>query len=127
MKLLLKILLVIILIFSSIGILILGEGYNMYKEALEETPLDEKVEEIKSKENYVKLSELPKTYLDAVVSVEDHRFYKHSGIDIIAIGRAVINNIKAMDFVEGGSTITQQLAKNVYFTQKKEIKIIPIL
>ena len=122
MKLLLKILLVIILIFSSIGILILGEGYNMYKEALEETPLDEKVEEIKSKENYVKLSELPKTYLDAVVSVEDHRFYKHSGIDIIAIGRAVINNIKAMDFVEGGSTITQQLAKNVYFTQKKELK-----
>ena len=122
MKLLLKILLVIILIFSSIGILILGEGYNMYKKALEETPLDEKVEEIKSKENYVKLSELPKTYLDAVVSVEDHRFYKHSGIDIIAIGRAVINNIKAMDFVEGGSTITQQLAKNVYFTQKKEIK-----
>ena len=67
MKLLLKILLVIILIFSSIGILILGEGYNMYKEALEETPLDEKVEEIKSKENYVKLSELPKTYLEAVV------------------------------------------------------------
>lgn len=122
MKLLLKILLVIILIFSSIGILILGEGYNMYKKALEETPLDEKVEEIKSKENYVKLSELPKTYLDAVVSVEDHRFYKHSGIDIIAIGRAIINNIKAMDFVEGGSTITQQLAKNVYFTQKKEIK-----
>lgn len=122
MKLLLKILLVIILIFSSIGILILGEGYNMYKKALEETPLDEKVEEIKNKENYVKLSELPKTYLDAVVSVEDHRFYKHSGIDIIAIGRAVINNIKAMDFVEGGSTITQQLAKNVYFTQKKEIK-----
>lgn len=122
MKLLLKILLVIILIFSSIGILILGEGYNMYKKALEETPLDEKVEEIKNKENYVKLSELPKTYLDAVVSVEDHRFYKHSGIDIIAIGRAVINNVKAMDFVEGGSTITQQLAKNVYFTQKKEIK-----
>ena len=50
MKLLLKILLVIILIFSSIGILILGEGYNMYKKALEETPLDEKVQEIKSKD-----------------------------------------------------------------------------
>lgn len=121
MKLFLKILLVIVLFLSSIGILILGKGYNMYKEALEKTPLDEKVEEIKSKEKYVELSELPNTYLNAVISVEDHRFYNHSGIDVIAIGRAIINNIKAMKFAEGGSTITQQLAKNVYFTQKKEL------
>ena len=121
MKLFLKILLVIVLFLSSIGILILGKGYNMYKEALEKTPLDEKVEEIKSKEIYVELSELPNTYLNAVISVEDHRFYNHSGIDVIAIGRAIINNIKAMKFAEGGSTITQQLAKNVYFTQKKEL------
>ncbi len=121
MKLFLKILLVIVLFLSSIGILILGKGYNMYKEALEKTPLDEKVEEIKSKEKYVELSELPNTYLNAVISVEDHGFYNHSGIDVIAIGRAIINNIKAMKFAEGGSTITQQLAKNVYFTQKKEL------
>ena len=60
-------------------------------------------------------------YLDAVISVEDHRFYKHSGIDVIAIGRALINDIKAMDFVEGGSTITQQIAKNEYFTQEKKL------
>ena len=93
----------------------------MYKEAIQETPLEEKVEEIKSKENYTKISELPQMYLNAVISVEDHRFYKHSGIDIIAIGRALINDIKAMDFVEGGSTITQQIAKNEYFTQEKKI------
>lgn len=60
-------------------------------------------------------------YINAVISVEDHRFYKHNGIDIIAIGRAVVNDIKAMDFVEGGSTITQQLCKNIYFTQEKKI------
>ena len=70
----------------------------MYKEAIQETPLEEKVEEIKSKANYTKISELPQMYLDAVISVEDHRFYKHSGIDVIAIGRALINDIKAMDF-----------------------------
>lgn len=93
----------------------------MYKEAIQETPLEEKVEEIKSKANYTKISELPQMYLDAVISVEDHRFYKHSGIDVIAIGRALINDIKAMDFVEGGSTITQQIAKNEYFTQEKRI------
>ena len=61
-------------------------------------------------------------YINAVISVEDHRFYKHPGIDIISIGRAVINDIKAMSFVEGGSTITQQLAKNIYFTQEKKIE-----
>ena len=121
MKIFLKVILLLILIGISIGLLLIGKGYDMYKEAIQETPLEEKVEKIKSKENYTKISELPQMYLDAVISVEDHRFYKHSGIDVIAIGRALINDIKAMDFVEGGSTITQQIAKNEYFTQEKRI------
>lgn len=121
MKTFLKIMLLVSLVIISIGLLAVGNGYNMYKEAIEEIPLDQKVEEIKSKENYVSLSELPQIYLNAVISVEDHRFYKHNGIDIIAIGRALINDIKAMSFVEGGSTITQQIAKNEYFTQEKKI------
>lgn len=93
----------------------------MYKEALERTPLEERVANIRKDENYTKIEEVPTTYKNAVISVEDHRFYKHGGIDIIAILRAMINDIKAMDFVEGGSTITQQLAKNMYFTQEKKI------
>lgn len=93
----------------------------MYKEAIEAVPLDEKMAEIKSKENYTYIEELPQMYIQAVISVEDRRFYDHPGIDIIAIGRATINDIKAMSFVEGGSTITQQLAKNIYFTQEKKI------
>lgn len=121
MKTFLKVMLLLMLIGISIGLLLIGKGYDMYKEAIQETPLEEKVEEIKSKANYTKISELPQMYLDAVISVEDHRFYKHSGIDVIAIGRALINDIKAMDFVEGGSTITQQIAKNEYFTQEKKI------
>ena len=60
-------------------------------------------------------------YKKAVVSVEDHRFYKHHGIDVIAIGRATLNDLRAFSFVEGGSTITQQLAKNQYFTQEKKM------
>lgn len=121
MKTFLKVIVLLMLIGISIGFLLIGKGYDMYKEAIQETPLKEKVEGIKSKANYLKISELPQIYLDAVISVEDHRFYKHSGIDIIAIGRALINDIKAMDFVEGGSTITQQIAKNEYFTQEKKI------
>lgn len=116
-----KVLIIILVILLSIGFIIIGSGYNMYKEAIEEVPLDEKVEEIKEKANYTSLDEMPDIYKKAVVAVEDHRFYEHGGIDVIAIGRAMWNDLKAMSFVEGGSTITQQLAKNIYFTQEKEL------
>ena len=116
-----RIILIIILIVTSVVLLLVGNGYNMYKEALEENSLSEKISKIKSKENYTKIEEVPEIYKNAVISVEDHRFYKHNGIDIIAISRAAINDIKAMKFIEGGSTITQQLSKNIYFTQEKKI------
>ena len=121
MKLLKKVIIGIILLCLIIGIIVVGNGYMMYKEAIEEVPLSTLVEEIKSKENYTEINELPKIYIDAVIAVEDHRFYKHNGIDVIAIGRAIINDIKAIRFVEGGSTITQQLSKNTYFTQEKKL------
>ena len=121
MKLLKKVIIGIILLCLIIGIIVAGNGYMMYKEAIEEVPLSTLVEEIKSKQNYTEIKELPKIYIDAVIAVEDHRFYKHNGIDVIAIGRAIINDIKAMRFVEGGSTITQQLSKNTYFTQEKKL------
>ena len=121
MKKLLKGLIFLSLIGTSIALLFIGNGYNMYKNAINNIPLEEKVEEIRAKENYAEFSELPQTYVNAVISVEDKRFYKHNGIDIIAIGRALINDIKAMSYVEGGSTITQQLAKNMYFTQGLQV------
>lgn len=120
MKIIRKIIFTIILVSISIGLLVVGNGYDMYKEAIENVPLKEKVASIKTKENYTKIKEVPQIYKEAVISVEDHRFYDHKGIDIIAIGRAAINDIRAMSFVEGGSTITQQIAKNIYFTQEKK-------
>ena len=116
-----KVLIIIFIILLSLGFIVVGSGYNMYKEAIEEVPLDKKVEQIKEKDNYTTLDEMPDIYKKAVVAVEDHRFYEHGGIDVIAIGRAMWNDLKAMSFVEGGSTITQQLAKNIYFTQEKEL------
>ncbi len=116
-----KIVLLILAIVMVIGIVLMAIGYSYYKEALQEMPLEEKVAEIREKENYTKIEEMPEIYLNAVLSVEDKRFYTHKGIDPISLGRAIINDIKAMSFVEGGSTITQQLAKNTYFTQEKEI------
>lgn len=122
MKVIKNIIFVAIVFLISIGLLVVGNGYDMYKDAISKIPLTEKVETIKEKENYTKIEEVPEIYIKAVISVEDHRFYKHNGIDIIAIGRAAFNDIKAMSFVEGGSTITQQIAKNIYFTQEKKIE-----
>ena len=104
------------------GFTVVRDGYEMYQNAIEAQSLEDKVNEIQSREGYTKIEELPETYLDAVVSVEDHRFYDHIGLDFIAIGRAIVNDIKAGRFVEGGSTINQQLAKNLYFTQEKKME-----
>lgn len=61
-------------------------------------------------------------YIDAVISVEDHRFYEHGPVDIISIGRAMWVNLTTFSLAEGGSSITQQLAKNIYFTQEKKLE-----
>ena len=71
--------------------------------------------------NFIKLNSLPTYYKDAVVSVEDRRFFSHGTIDFIALARATFSNIKQKDFKEGGSTITQQTAKNLYLIKEKDV------
>lgn len=104
------------------GVIFGVQGYNMYRDAVNEESISDRVDEIQKGENYVTFDQLPSIYVDAVISVEDHRFWEHGGIDLIAILRAAVNDIKAMDYVEGGSTITQQIAKNMLFTQEKEFQ-----
>ncbi len=115
---LIKFLFIIILIGTSICCII---GYSTYNQAVKEKPLLSRIEEITNKENYTKIDDLSKNYVNAVIAAEDHRFYDHGAIDIIGIGRAVFNNIKAKELQEGGSTITQQVAKNVVFSQEASI------
>lgn len=103
-----------------IGVLCV-KGYMDYREALNEKSVEEMTAEIESIDNYTTIDELPQTYIDAVLAVEDKRFYSHPGFDPIATCRALVNDIRAGSYVEGGSTITQQLAKNQYFTQDKKI------
>ncbi len=62
------------------------------------------------------LRELPKFLIDAVIATEDRRFFSHHGVDPLGIARAIWVNIKSGSVVQGGSTITQQLAKNVFLT-----------
>lgn len=123
MKLIKRLIIVIILAVLVVGttvVVIFGiPGYNMYKKALEETPIDTKIASIKEKKSYSEFADLPEMYVNAVIAAEDRRFYEHKGIDYIGIARAIYNDIRAQELVEGGSTITQQLAKNIYFTQEK--------
>ncbi|OXM16476.1 transglycosylase domain-containing protein [Paenibacillus herberti] len=64
-------------------------------------------------------NELPKMLRDAFIATEDQRFENHSGIDVIGIGRAIVKDIIARSAVEGASTITQQLARNLFLNQDK--------
>jgi penicillin-binding protein 1A len=70
----------------------------------------------------VSLGELPQVVPQAVMAVEDRRFYHHPGIDPIGLARAMLANVRAGAIVQGGSTITQQLAKNLFLTPERTIK-----
>ena len=67
----------------------------------------------------VPLSEIPLTMQQAILVMEDHRFYQHGGVDPEGILRAMLVNLQSGDVVEGGSTITQQLAKNLFLSQQQ--------
>lgn len=70
---------------------------------------------------YIPIKQIPKHLINAVVAVEDSRFWKHKGIDYIGIGRALVTDIFHMKLKEGGSTITQQLAKIMFLTPEKTL------
>jgi penicillin-binding protein 1A len=71
---------------------------------------------------FVPLKNVPKRVQQAIISAEDHDFYKHHGLSMKGISRAFVSNVSAGHVVEGGSTLTQQLAKNLFFdTQDRSI------
>ena len=110
------------------GVQIKG-GYDKYQQALADRPLAEVLEELQAKDNYTSYDDVPEIYYKALVAVEDRRFYKHNGFDIIGSFRAIYNDIRAWELLEGGSTISQQLVKNLYFPQDNTLqrKIAEIL
>ena len=118
-KRLLWLFLVILVIVA--GVQIKG-GYDKYQQALADRPLTDVLEELQGKENYMQYERVPEIYYKALVAVEDRRFYKHNGFDIIGTTRAIYNDIRAKELLEGGSTISQQLAKNLYFPQDNTLQ-----
>jgi len=83
----------------------------------------ELIANIFDKENrvYVKYKDIPPHLIEALVAIEDTSFFEHGGVNFEAIFRAVLKDIKAMKFVEGASTLTQQLIKNTILSRKKTL------
>lgn len=98
------------------------KGAIMWNNAKTEHPVDVLVTQLQSAEGFARISELPDFYINAVISVEDRKFRTHNGINLKSIARALLYDIKSLSFEQGGSTITQQLAKNLWFTQEKKIE-----
>ncbi len=95
------------------------EGYVLYgKEDLKSAPFGIISSDHKRK---AKLSQVPSRVQRYLIEVEDRRFYQHSGLDYKGIGRAIITNMKHGKMLQGGSTITQQLARNLLEDNRKTI------
>jgi membrane peptidoglycan carboxypeptidase len=79
--------------------------------------------------DYVRLEDIPEMLIDATLAIEDRRFYHHMGFDLKAIARASIQNLFSGEIISGGSTITQQVSKNLFLTfeQTYERKITELL
>lgn len=119
LKLIIKLLIFVFIIGAIFfGIFVAG-GYDMYQKSLAEASIEERINEIRNKESYVTIDNIPTDFKSAIIAVEDHRFESHGAIDLISIGRAIVRNVSEFRLVEGGSTITQQFAKNTFFTQEK--------
>lgn len=107
-----------ILVILVVGV-IAFMGHSMYKDAINKTSIADKIAKIKENENYVTIDKIPDNFKNAIISIEDHRFKDHNGIDIITTTRSMLENIKEKDIVAGGSTITQQTGRLLYFTQER--------
>jgi len=84
--------------------------------------LEDTIDPIRQKPNWVSLNSMAQDLPKALISIEDHDFYKHSGIAIEGILRAAIENMTAGKVVQGGSTLTQQFVKNVFLTQEQSME-----
>ncbi len=118
---LLTVLLVVLLTLLAAGGWYLYQGHQLYKSVTYAMPVSTLYDTIRTHAHYAAYSELPQTYINAVISTEDEHFLTHKGIDPGAILRALAADIRSRSLAEGGSTLTQQLAKNALFTQEKRL------
>ncbi|MBQ6559959.1 MAG: transglycosylase domain-containing protein [Erysipelotrichaceae bacterium] len=113
-KHLLRVFGILLLIFTVAAGTLLYQGYFRYQREIEALPVKDAVESYTLKKDYVPYEELDEDFINAVIAVEDKRFFTRKGYDFIALGRALYHDLQAGEIVEGGSTITEQISKNLY-------------
>ena len=118
---LLTVLLVLLLLLLAAGGWFVYQGRQLYQSATSVTPIAALYDTISSHTHYAAYDQLPQTFVQAVICTEDEHFMTHKGIDPGAIFRALLYDLRTRSLAEGGSTLTQQLAKNALFTQEKRL------
>lgn len=113
-KILIGLLTVLIVLASAVGVFMV-QGYQCYKTTIEKKTVQEAVSEYASRLDYTSYEGIDTDFVNAVISVEDKRFFTRDGFDWIALTRAIIVNTMSQKLVEGGSTLSQQIAKNLYY------------
>lgn len=121
LKGILSIILGIIILTIIVVLAYLGIIYNEVNTEIKAGKIEKTVEGIRSRNTYVKKEKIDELYLKAVIAAEDRRYYSHGAVDVVGFSRAMYNNIISMKLKEGGSTITQQLSKNIFLDQRAEI------
>lgn len=101
MKILKRFLLFIIIVILITASYFIATGYEMYKAKIDEKSLEDRIAELRDDESFTPISEVPEYYLNAVVAIEDHRFYSHFGVDVLATSRAMLDNIASFK-MKGG-------------------------
>lgn len=109
---------VLMILFFTIGSIV-TIGYVRYETLISEKPLQDVVSDIREDPDFVALQDVDTDFINALLAVEDPSFYDHNGVVFSNIVEAIFTNLKEKDFVMGGSTITQQLSKNIYLDQRK--------
>ena len=97
------------------------QGRQLYRSAASSYPVASMYDTICARGSYTSYDALPQIYINAVICTEDEHFMTHKGIDPGAIARALLADLRTHSLAEGGSTLTQQLAKNELFTQDKHL------
>ena len=114
-------LLLALLVLAAAGTVLGVQGWKLYRGTQPELPAAQLYETISARPGFTTCDAIPQTYIDAVIAVEDSRFELHHGVDPVAIVRALWTDLRTRSLAEGGSTLTQQLAKNELFTQDKHL------
>ena len=96
-------------------------GQEMYSLELEPELVTGLYERIWQERRLVRLADVPPLLVKAILAVEDERFYRHHGIDLVGIMRAMWVNLRTMSYQQGGSTLTQQLIKNFFLSDERTI------